>query len=318
MDSILEKEFNFASGFFNNAIKNDKLFHSYLLTGNNNAAKYAFAINIARILNCTGDKTENCTCLNCRWIKNNSHPAVMTFSPIDFIHVNEGGKAKENISVNQARYIKEELGKTSIYHRVLIITDAVEGKEAADGYNELKKYGVKAPLEAGSSSEEERIWTPKSLNVNIFTTETANALLKTIEEPFEKVTFFFLANSKEDLIQTIVSRCQCVNIPSSPAVKKDYSIIEKIIKNFPAKDELTSILMAECVKNISKENDISILEVLELIENYYGENLINNLCNTQDYRNILIFLNKLEVAKTQIERYVNPDSALENLFFTEK
>ncbi|MCR4881600.1 MAG: hypothetical protein K6A44_06590 [bacterium] len=318
MNSILEKDFQFATNFFNNAIKKDKLFHSYLLTGNNNAAKYAFALNIARILNCTGDKSEDCSCLNCKWIRNNSHPAVMTFSPIDFIHVNDGGKAKDNISVNQARFIKEELNKTSTYHRVLIITDAIEGKEAEEGYLELKKYGIKAPLEAGSTDETERIWAPKSLSVNIFSTETANALLKTIEEPFENVTFFFLANSKEDLIQTIVSRCQCVNVPSSPNKAKDYSIIEKITKNFPAKDNLTAVMMADCVKNISKENDISIQEVLELIENYYGENISNNLGNTKNYRTILTFLNKLEIAKSQIERYVNPDSALEILFFNEK
>ena len=317
MDCILEKEFKFTSAFFDNAIKKDKLFHSYLLTGNNNAAKYAFALNIARILNCMGDKSEECECLNCKWIKNNSHPAVMTFSPIDFIHVNDGGKSKDNISVAQARFIKDELNKTSTYHRVLIITDAVEGKEAQEDYEKLKKYGVKPPLEAGNTGEEERIWAPKSLSVNIFTTETANALLKTIEEPFENVTFFFLADSKEDLIQTIVSRCQCVNIPSSPDKDRDFSVIEKIIKNFPPKDPLTAVMLADCVKNISKENDISLTDVLEIAEEYYGKILSENLTNAQNYRTILTFLNKLEMAKNQLERYVNPDSVLENLFFND-
>ena len=35
MNSILEKDFQFTSNFFKEAIKKDKLFHSYLLTGNN-------------------------------------------------------------------------------------------------------------------------------------------------------------------------------------------------------------------------------------------------------------------------------------------
>lgn len=315
MDNILEKEFQFTSNFFNEAIKKDKLFHSYLLTGNNNAAKYAFALNIARILNCLGDKSENCECLNCKWIKNNSHPAVMTFSPIDFIHVNDGGKAKENISVNQARYIRDELSKSSVYHRVLIITDAVEGKEAHEDYVKMKKYGVTPPLEAGETRENERVWAPKSLSINIFTTETANALLKTIEEPFENVTFFFLANSKEDLIQTIVSRCQCINIPSSPHKARNFSAIEKITKNFPPKDPLTSIMLAECVKKIAKDNDMYETEVLELIEDFYGNNLSNNLINCENRRKLLSFLNKIEKAKSQINRHVDADSALENLFF---
>ena len=315
MNSILENEFCFTSNFFNEAIKKDKLFHSYLLTGNDNVAKYAFALDIARILNCCGDKTENCNCLNCKWIRNNSHPAVMTFSPIDFIHVNVGGKAKENISVNQARYIKDELSKSSVYHRVLIVTDAVEGKEAIEDYQKMSHFNIKPPLEAGKSGEEERIWAPKSLGVNIFTTETANALLKTIEEPFENVTFFFLANSTEDLIQTIVSRCQCVNIPSSPRKKRDYSLIDKITKNFPPKDNLTAIMMAEQVKNISKENDISEFEILTLIEDFYALNLQKTLSDTKKYREILSFLNRIEIAKMQINRHVEMDSVLENLFF---
>ena len=312
MNSILEKDFQFTSHFFNEAIKKDKLFHSYLLTGNNNVAKYAFALDIARILNCTGDKTENCNCLNCRWIKSNSHPAIMTFSPIDFTHVNDGGKAKENISVNQARYIKDELAKSSVYHRVLIITDAAEGKEAQNDYEKMKYFGIQSP---GSTDEEERIWAPKSLRLNIFTTETANALLKTIEEPFERVTFFFLANSKEDLIQTIVSRCQVVNIPSSSPEIRDFAMIEKIIKNYPPKEPLTSVMLAECVKKTAKENEISELEVLEYVEDFYGKNIANNLENAKNYREILSFLNKLEKAKNQINSHVDVDSALENLFF---
>jgi len=314
MDSILENNFKFTSDFFESAIQKDRLFHAYLLTGNNNIAKYAFALNIARILNCTGDKSENCQCLNCKWIRANSHPAVMTFSPIDFVHVNDRGQARENLTVAQARFIKEELAKTSTYHRVLIITDAIDGKEAQAEFDELKKFNIKPPVQAGQEEGIERIWVPRSLSISIFTTETANTLLKTIEEPFENVTFFFLANSQEDLIQTIVSRCQCVNIPSSVKKNNDYSILEKITKNYPAKDELTSILMAEHVKTLSKEHDMSVVEILELLEGFYGENLQNSLQNPTMYREAVIFLNKIEKAKIQLNRYVNPDSVLENLF----
>lgn len=39
---------------------------------------------------------------------------------------------------------------------------------------------------------------------------TANALLKTLEEPPENVTFILLGSSAEVILPTIVSRCQCV------------------------------------------------------------------------------------------------------------
>ena len=314
MDKILQEKFPFTSNFFENAIKKDKLFHSYLLTGNNNAAKYALALNIARILNCTGDKSENCQCLNCKWIRKNSHPAVMTFSPIDYVHVNDRGVSKQNLTVAQARFIKNELAKTSTYHRVLIITDAIEGNEASNDYEELKKFGINPPAQVNQNPDETRIWAPKSLTIDIFTTDTANTLLKTIEEPFENVTFFFLANTKEDLLQTIVSRCQCVNVPSSPQSPKVFDILEKFIQNYPPKNNLTALMLSEHIKNLSKEHDMPLVNILEVIENFYGNNLQNNIENCLQRRNIVTFLNKIEIAKTQINRYVNTDSVLENLF----
>lgn len=316
IDKILKDNFSFTANFFEKAISKDKLFHAYLLTGNNNPAKYAFILNIARILNCIGDKTENCQCLNCKWIRQNTHPAIMTFSPIDFTHVNPNGQARENLTVAQARFIKEELAKTSTYHRILIITNAEEGKEAQKEFEELTKFNIMPPKNINNSENEQRIWCPKSLTVNIFTTDTANTLLKTIEEPFENVTFFFLANTPEDLIQTIVSRCQIVNIPSSKKISTDFSILEKIIKNYPANDNLTALMLADHAKNISKEHDISLIEFLNLLETFYGENLQNNLENSKNYRVIVTFLNKIKNAKTQLNRYVNPDSVLENLFLS--
>lgn len=45
---------------------------------------------------------------------------------------------------------------------------------------------------------------------------TANALLKTIEEPPANVTFILLGISRDTILQTIVSRCQCVPFSPTP------------------------------------------------------------------------------------------------------
>lgn len=45
---------------------------------------------------------------------------------------------------------------------------------------------------------------------------TANALLKTIEEPPETVTFILLGTSTDTILPTIVSRCQCVPFRTLP------------------------------------------------------------------------------------------------------
>jgi DNA polymerase III delta prime subunit len=89
----------------------------------------------------------------------------------------EKEEGKTAISIEQARAIKSSLASTSDYHRVFIFHDA------------------------------------SGLNENNFTEEAANALLKTFEEPPERVTFFFLTKNKEDMLATIISRAQSFYVP---------------------------------------------------------------------------------------------------------
>ena len=83
MNKILDTKYEYLSNFFKTAIEQNKLFHSIILHGNNIYMQYAMALELARQLNCTGDKSEDCQCSNCRWIRENHHPAVMTVSKIN-------------------------------------------------------------------------------------------------------------------------------------------------------------------------------------------------------------------------------------------
>ena len=83
MNKVLENKYPYLSNFFKTAISQDRLFHSIILHGNNNYIQYAMALELARQLNCLEDKREDCNCQNCRWIRENQHPAIMTISPID-------------------------------------------------------------------------------------------------------------------------------------------------------------------------------------------------------------------------------------------
>ena len=92
-------------------------------------------------------------------------------------------------------------------------------------------------------------------------------------------------------------------------------IYEMFIKYFSFENEKILFINTDTSSlDISKENDIQILEVLDLIENYYANNLSQNIQTAQNYRVTLTFLNKLETAKNQIRQHVNVDSVLENLF----
>ena len=53
------------------------------------------------------------------------------------------------------------------------------------------------------------VWLAERMN-----TQAANKLLKILEEPWDKTLFLLLSASPEQLLPTIVSRTQCVTVPS--------------------------------------------------------------------------------------------------------
>lgn len=67
------------------------------------------------------------------------------------------------------------------------------------------------------------IWMADKMN-----TQAANKILKLLEEPPEKTVFLLIAESTDDLLQTIVSRCQLVDFLALP----EHAIAEKLQQNF--------------------------------------------------------------------------------------
>ena len=172
--TILEEKYPFLINYFRRGAENSKrgIAHCILFYGTDIEAQYDLALEVARLLNCTGDKSNECNCLNCNWIRQNQHPAVMTISKVD--NKEPDDTSKTVISIDQSRMIKNNLLVTSEYHRVMIFCDRDKDGNIC------------------------------GLNRTNFQEPTANALLKTFEEPPAGTTFFFLTKDKEDMISTII------------------------------------------------------------------------------------------------------------------
>ncbi len=205
-----------------------------LLYGSDLNAQYILAKEIARFLNCLKDKADNCECLNCKWINEDSHPAVMTISRLD--NKPEDDDSKTVISVKQSAMIKESLVTASEFHRVYIFCDRDEDGEIS------------------------------GLNRSNFQDETANSLLKIIEEPQPGVTFIFLTRYIDDLLSTIVSRSQCFFVPSKEEVIFDYSLISGLFENYWTFERKDVFDISQKLQDLSKEH--SIAKVLDAIHCY--------------------------------------------------
>ena len=274
----LKEEYPFLMKYFNSGIKagQKNIAHCILFYGSDIQAQYDLALEIARMLNCTGDHTESCQCLNCKWIRENNHPAVLTISKVD--NKPSDDTSKTVISIDQARMIKNDLLVTSDYHRVLIFCD--KDKEG----------------------------NLQGLNQQNFQSDAANALLKTFEEPPSNTTFFFLTKDKSDVITTVVSRAQCFYVPSMKDEDRDYSLVKD------AELERNEVLdFNDKILDIAKMVDP--LEVFTQMQNYLEALLKSNLDNMALKVKLISDIKAVETAKKEYRLNINIQTIIETLSF---
>lgn len=259
----LSDKYPFLTNYFTQALSSNTspLPQSILFYGNDLESQYVLATEIARLLNCKADKSDSCDCLNCKWIKESSHPAVMTISRID--NKPEDDDSKTVISIKQSALIKEALMSASEFHRVFIFCDKDEDGKIA------------------------------GLNRNNFQAETANSLLKIIEEPQPGVTFIFLTRYIDDLLPTIISRSQCFFVPSKDNVTYDFNIIKGYFENYWTFERKDIFDISQKLTNLTK--DYTVIEILQSIQNYILSTLKANPQKTE-------FINHIKLTEESIEQ----------------
>lgn len=278
---LLSDKYPFLTNYFKKGIQNKlnnkgvPIAHSLLFCGNDLESQYILAKEIARELNCTGDHTNNCQCLNCRWIRENTHPAVLTISKIDNKPADD--ETKTVISIKQSEMIKNMLMTTSEFYRVFIFCDKDENGNI-------------------------RGLTPQN-----FQEETANSMLKIIEEPNDRIMFIFLTSNKEDIISTIVSRSQCFNISKGEREDFSFESIKPIFQDYWNFERSKVFDISQTLINLTKE--IPADKILEEMQNY----ILSILKNNPDNISFIDDIKQIETAKKEINLGMNPQNVFDNL-----
>lgn len=278
---LLSDKYPFLTNYFKKGIQNKlnnkgvPIAHSLLFCGNDLDSQYILAKEIARELNCTGDHTNNCQCLNCRWIRENTHPAVLTISKIDNKPADD--ETKTVISIKQSEMIKNMLMTTSEFYRVFIFCDKDENGNI-------------------------RGLTPQN-----FQEETANSMLKIIEEPNDRIMFIFLTSNKEDIISTIVSRSQCFNISKGEREDFSFESIKPIFQDYWNFERSKVFDISQTLINLTKE--IPADKILEEMQNY----ILSILKSNPDNISFIDDIKQIETAKKEINLGMNPQNVFDNL-----
>lgn len=274
---LLSDKYPFLTNYFTQALsaENRALPQSILFYGSDFDAQYTLANEIARLLNCKNDKSDDCDCLNCKWIRENSHPAVLTISRID--NKPDDDESKTVISIKQSQMIKESLMSASEFHRVYIFCDR-DDEGNISGLNPLN-----------------------------FQAETANSLLKIIEEPQPGVTFIFLTRYIDDVLSTIISRSQCFFVPSKKSVNYDFSAIEGVFTDYLSFERKDVFDISQKLQDMSKDTPIQ--TILDGIQNYMLQILKSNPRETELIKHIEF----VEEAKKQARLGMRPINIFDDL-----
>ena len=274
---LLSDKYPFLTNYFTQALsaENRALPQSILFYGSDFDAQYTLANEIARLLNCKNDKSDDCECLNCKWIRENSHPAVLTISRID--NKPDDDESKTVISIKQSQMIKESLMSASEFHRVYIFCDR-DDEGNISGLNPLN-----------------------------FQAETANSLLKIIEEPQPGVTFIFLTRYIDDVLSTIISRSQCFFVPSKKSVNYDFSTIEGVFTDYLSFKRKDVFDISQKLQDMSKDTPIQ--TILDGIQNYMLQLLKSNPRETELIKHIEF----VEEAKKQARLGMRPINIFDDL-----
>ena len=276
--------------YFKNGIydENKNISHCLLFWGPDIQSQCELALDVARLLNCSKDGNDSCDCLNCKWVREQTHPAVKIYTRLDFKEGSsdeEETKGKKNINIAQAKSIISELSITSDYHRVYIFCDRDE-------------EGNLLPL-----------------NQINFPEATSNALLKTFEEPPKNTTFIFLTKDKSDIISTVVSRAQSFFVPSVVIENQEYNLVEDFISNYWTTGRNQVLDFENKMSALITEHGAMV--VFSQIQNYLLSMIKTNSQNKPLFYKFMDDMKSVEDAKRQISLTpaMNIQTVVENLSF---
>ena len=251
--------------------------NAYLFSGPIGSGKEAIALMFAQLLNCVNSKNEICfQCDSCIRFKNLQHEKLKIIVPLPAPKTNKDDynslitdeyiDAIHQKSLDPFYKIMIPKSKRILIQSIRHIKKTIYLNQNNSGRNIVVIFDSELLCEGQG--------------------ESGNALLKILEEPPENTTIILVSDHKKMLFQTILSRCQSIEIPPLP----DEYILKWFMKR---KAESSEFLVSICRGNMHKAKLLSIQPVTTTINTI--EKLLNTLIqnNSEQWRNFADFYSRL-------------------------
>lgn len=208
-------------------VTDQRLPHAIILKGKPGIGKLAFANAMAQFINCENPtETDSCgVCASCVKIRKGIHPDVRFVLPI----VSVAGTGAKTVTDDLFPMFREKFFvKPYFSMNSWVGLMAGENKQVGIRIHEIRELKRKMQLKSFEATYKVVIiWNAEKIN-----REAANAMLKLLEEPPERTVMIMTVSDTTQLLTTINSRCQRVQlhrIPDSTMqgfLKEEYSLSE--------------------------------------------------------------------------------------------
>ncbi len=196
--------------------------HAQLFVGPEGSGTLVTALAYAQYLLCKNSDGENlpiedpCN-LKCTSL---SHPDLHFAFPVSNSNKVKSHAVSNNYLQEWRQFVKEQpYGNLFDWYQLI----GIEKKQGHIGVDEAHDIVKKLSLKSYEGGYKIMIlWMAETMNI-----AASNKLLKLIEEPPDKTVFIFIAEDKEQILQTIRSRCQTLHFPPLSEDAIAAALIEK-------------------------------------------------------------------------------------------
>lgn len=210
-----------------NAILHERISHAYLFHGSDGVGKFISALYFGMALNCQSEDIEKpCgVCASCHKFLFLEHPDLLYVFPTTNLKLSTEGEIKDNEALAQYKaYIENKLESPwqDFYF---------------DGSTEIRKESISLLIKRLELSMHEGKYRVLIIeNADAMNSATANAFLKTLEEPPKNTVIILITERLPKLLPTIISRCQPVYFkPLSQKVIREILMEQFEVEGFAAK-----------------------------------------------------------------------------------
>ncbi len=228
------------------AVLEGRVAHAYCFWGAEGIGKDALALEFATVLNCekpmrSATSVEACgTCKSCLQASRLQHPNIqfvfsLPAAKADAKTADGMDSAILKLTDDQITLIQEQLhAKAENPYHNISIPNAAQIRIASI-------RDVKKNISMSASQRGRRVIIISEADA--MTMEAANAFLKTLEEPSSNVTIILTSSRREQLLQTILSRCQQLRCDPLPDDSVARALHERL--NVPEQEAMLIARLAD-------------------------------------------------------------------------